>query len=175
MRPGRQLAVLLVTGGLLGGMLVAVLRAGPAGPEHTEHYGLFASVGFEELSRVTSPDSVVDAVLVRSNAGATTGFGYRVYVVPRGRWPDYRTQGAQQFLADRVDSLSVHWREPKVLEIRYTKARIFDFTNFWHSREVDGFNYVVELKLVPLQAGPALIPSERIPPLDGFPRRPGTG
>jgi hypothetical protein len=40
---------------------------------------------FDEVARITSPSGKVDAVLVERNGGATTSFGYNVYVVPKGK------------------------------------------------------------------------------------------
>ncbi len=39
---------------------------------------------FGEVARVTSPDDSADAILVETNGGATTSFGYLVFVVPKG-------------------------------------------------------------------------------------------
>lgn len=100
----------------------------------------------QEIARVVSPDSVVDAVLTRSNVDATTPFVYRVYLVPRsGAIP--KESGRELFRADQVDSLSLAWLGPKRLEIRYDRARIFHFSNFWNSGSVENFEYVVELHL----------------------------
>jgi len=41
------------------------------------------------------------------------------------------------------------WLQPKLLEISYDKARIFQFSNFWSSSEVEDFSYVIEIKLAP--------------------------
>ena len=41
------------------------------------------------------------------------------------------------------------WSKPRKLEIRYDQARIFSFVNFWQSKDVDNFKYVVEVQLVP--------------------------
>ncbi len=111
---------------------------------------------YEEISRVKSPDSFVDAVLVQSNCGATTPYGYLLCIVPTGG--KYKKD---EYLlnADHVDGLEIHWRQPKLLEIRYREARIFHFSNFWHTREVQDFAYVVELRLVP--SSPTFSLSER--------------
>lgn len=39
---------------------------------------------FDEVARVVSPDGRADAILVETNGGATTSFGYLVFVVPKG-------------------------------------------------------------------------------------------
>ena len=51
--------------------------------------------------------------------------------------------------ADHQKDLQLVWSKPKVLEIRYENARVFKFSNFWHSQEVQNFEYVVELRLMP--------------------------
>ncbi|MBK9164668.1 MAG: hypothetical protein IPM21_12330 [Acidobacteria bacterium] len=45
---------------------------------------LNSDASFDEVSRVPSPDGQVDALLVETNGGATTSFGYSVFVVPKG-------------------------------------------------------------------------------------------
>src|SRR5258705_13961034 len=40
----------------------------------------------DEVSRVPSPDGRVEAVLIETNGGATTSFGYRILVETKGRW-----------------------------------------------------------------------------------------
>ncbi len=102
-----------------------------------------------ELARVPSPDSLVDAVVTRvSEGGATVPFSYRVYIVPRGTQPP-EDRGFENFAANRVEDLTVQWRHPKFLEIRYKEADIYDFSNYWRSKDVQNFGYLVELRLVP--------------------------
>ena len=112
---------------------------------------------YEEISRIPSPDGRVDAILVRaSGGGATVGFTFNVFIVPRGRSP---VQGEERFVADHPKDLKVRWRAPRKLEIVYDEARIFQFRNFWHSKEVDDFKYLVELQLSP--TGSSQLPSPR--------------
>lgn len=49
--------------------------------------GLVGEPSKDEVARVVSPSGKVDAVLVEINGGATTSFGYEVYVVERGAQP----------------------------------------------------------------------------------------
>src|SRR5262245_31173191 len=43
----------------------------------------------EELWRITSPDSRVDAVFIQlGGGGATVGFSYKLFIVPRGAKPN---------------------------------------------------------------------------------------
>jgi len=102
----------------------------------------------QEIKRVRSPDQRVDAVLIQTNAGATTGFVYEIFLVPTGATPK---EGHEQFRADQVVNLELRWQQPKSLEIVYDQARIFHYSNFWNSKDVENFRYVVEVSLAPLR------------------------
>lgn len=41
----------------------------------------------DEVARVASPDDKLEAVLVETNGGATTSFGYEIYIIPRAAKP----------------------------------------------------------------------------------------
>lgn len=101
----------------------------------------------EEMMRVTSPDKAVDAVLVRTNAGATTAFGYELHLVPTGGKPQ---RGHEKLRADHLTDVTIRWQQPKFLQVQYKEGRIFHFSNFWQSKEVQDFKYVVEIRLMPL-------------------------
>lgn len=103
------------------------------------------SVDRTEIMRVGSSDSVVEAVVVRTNAGATTDFGYEVFVVKAGNVPE---SSKELFKADQVEELDVFWQSSKLLIIRYREARIFHFSNFWQSKDVQNFQYTVKVQLV---------------------------
>lgn len=105
----------------------------------------------EEVARVASPDSVVDAVLTRTNTHATADFVHRIYIVPRGERLS-GTRDHELFRADHVDSLALTWDAPRRLEVRYARARIFTFTNFWNSAAVRDYGYTVEIRLHPTSA-----------------------
>jgi hypothetical protein len=47
-----------------------------------------SQVSRDEVARVAAPGGQVEAVLVETNGGATTSFGYEVHVVERGGSPD---------------------------------------------------------------------------------------
>lgn len=100
-----------------------------------------------EISRLKSPDSMVEAVLIRTNAGATTSYGYHLYIIPFGK---KIKNEYEVFRADRVDSLDIYWKENNFLEIKFKKAQIFNFKNFWFSKEVQNYRYIVEIRLMPL-------------------------
>lgn len=120
---------------------------------------------YEEIERVSSPDGVVDAVLVRGDGGATTSFSYSVFLVPAATSFDQTAPLFEHdrglFVADHQEGLELVWRKPKFLEIRFAKARIFQFSNFWHSREVDDFRYTVEVRLVPTDEPSSLVERDK--------------
>lgn len=112
----------------------------------------------EEISRVKSPDGVVDAVTMRSNGSATVSYSYEVYIVPSGANP---SAGYEIFTADHTENMSLTWSRSKLLNIHYKHARIFRFTNFWEDQKVQNFNYVVEVHLVPANPGSSLMDRDR--------------
>ncbi len=117
-------------------------------------------VDIEEVYRVTSPDGIVDAVMIRKNAGATVPFVYEVHVVPKG---EKTKEDLEKFVADHVTDLEIGWQKPQLLRISYGQARIFTFSNFWQSAEVQDFKYVVELRLEPASNGFSLSERDRNP------------
>jgi hypothetical protein len=111
-----------------------------------------AESSMQELSRVTSPDSVVDAVLAQRATGATVATPYEVYIVPKGAKPS----GEPLLRSDKMHDISVRWKQPRFLEIHYTSGRIFFFRNFWNSGAVQNWTYIVELRLIPASEAPSL-------------------
>jgi len=108
---------------------------------------LGCSESYEEQARLLSPDRRVEAVWVQmGGGGATTGFAYHLHIVRAGDKPQ---RGMRLLVADKISNVKLSWRGPKRLEISYDSARIFNFFNFWHDREVDNFTYVVEIRLSP--------------------------
>lgn len=49
--------------------------------------GLVGEPSKDEVARVVSPSGNIDAVLFETNGGATTSFGYEVYIVKHGAQP----------------------------------------------------------------------------------------
>src|SRR3954464_5554871 len=80
-----------------------------------------------ELTRVTSRDGRVDAVVVERLPDATVSTPFEVYIVPRGRVPNDDT------LILRIDKSSapqLEWMRDNELAVRCRGARIWQFTNF---------------------------------------------
>ena len=100
----------------------------------------------EEAARIRSPDGLVEAILTKGDFGATVDYVYKLYIVPTGAAivPDQPI-----LVADHVAGPSIVWEMPKFLTFSYSGARIFSFTNFWQSKDVQNFAYVVEIRLKP--------------------------
>jgi hypothetical protein len=96
-----------------------------------------------EVLRKNSPDKVVDLVVVEKDCGATTAVSTLVFIVPAGKSTD---EFNPIFKADHVDGLNVSWGAPNKMDIAYKRARIFSYTNFWQSRYVQNFNYIVSIR-----------------------------
>jgi hypothetical protein len=97
----------------------------------------------QEISRITSPDSVVDAVLIERGVGATVATPSEIYIVPKGG----KVTGEPLLRGDHMDKLTLIWKQSRLLEVSYAKGRIFSFRNFWESADVQNWTYIVELKL----------------------------
>ena len=99
-----------------------------------------------EIERQVSPDKLVDAVLVEPKSHATVAIQTGIYLVASGK--DWK--GELPILnGDKLEGLRVNWERPRFLAIHYKKGRISHFTSFWYSKDVQNFEYEVELRLVP--------------------------
>ena len=108
--------------------------------------------GREEIARVTSPDGMVDAVMVEENCGALCSYTYSVSVVPKG---EKGSDGAARsvLVAEDMAAERVYWKQPHLLEITYAHALIRNFCNvcypFAKSGVKGSWGYVVEARLAP--------------------------
>lgn len=113
----------------------------------------------EVISTFPSPDGKVEAIWCRNGGGGIVGdITYTLLIAPAGKEPNWDDV---LLMADDLDSLQINWGFGRVLEISYEQARIHHFTNFWQSRDVENFAYVVELRLNPLNAQHSLSPEDR--------------
>ena len=83
-------------------------------------------VSRDEVARITSPSGKVDAVLVETNGGATTSFGYEVFVVPTQASTRLRKDVASFYGAVRSDQaygVNLKWSDPSNLHLEYLEAR----------------------------------------------------
>jgi len=108
--------------------------------------GLTSCAKDHETVRRRSPDGKVDALLVERETGAAAATPVSLYIVKAG---DPVGTGQPVLLGDNFDGLSIKSVDPKLLSVTYKKGRIFKFTNFWESRAVDDWSYVVEVRLDP--------------------------
>ena len=104
---------------------------------------------YTEIERFPSPDKKVEAVLVHSDAGATTALATHIYVVPAGHQIDYEEEICV-FDAEHVEGLNVQWQENTFLVIQYGKAEIYGFRNRGYPFSED-YKYYVEIREVPLR------------------------
>jgi len=81
-------------------------------------------VSRDEVARVPSPDGRVEAVLMETNGGATTSFGYEVHVVEKGR--PASNQVAWLYGAGRNENAfgaNLKWINGNELVVEYLDAR----------------------------------------------------
>jgi hypothetical protein len=121
--------VLLVLAGLM--LVIAIPVAFIIVP--TPLRGMLASYSRDEVARVRSPSGDVEGVVVESNGGAITSFGYGVYVTRAGGSTFSGTQVAGLYgairgertlgVGQRAYGVNLRWVAPEVLQIEYLKAR----------------------------------------------------
>ena len=96
----------------------------------------FGNWSWDEVDRVQAPDGSADAVLIETNGGATTSFGYHVYIVapgravPRSAAPE--SEAAQLYGAARPDGTygaNLRWLGSDTLAVEYLRARWDSLTN----------------------------------------------
>jgi hypothetical protein len=87
---------------------------------------LAGCIGRDEVARATSPSGKIDAVLVETNGGATTSFGYEVFVVPAQGSTWLHKRVAFLYAAARSEQaygVNLKWAGPVDLTIEYLQAR----------------------------------------------------
>lgn len=102
------------------------------------------------LSEAVSPDGLLKSQVVEHSVGGATGSRFYVVSILKGKFgtpvariDDIRTRD------DQPGKLEVYWIDVRTLGIRYPRARVLHFTNFWHSKEYYAFKRVIEVRLVP--------------------------
>ncbi len=100
--------------------------------------------GNEEFSRKTSPDGVLDAVVVQVNPGAFSSYLYFLYLVPKGSKASDSSDPAIVSTSEG-DALSVNWDKAHFLSVNTGNSHVKFFGNLWYSKRVPG--YYVELTL----------------------------
>jgi hypothetical protein len=105
-----------------------------------------------EISRVTSPDGVVDAVMIEKNCGAPCSIDHAVFVVPKGQKVPQDSDQAV-FSADDISSDKLVWKQSHLLEVSYGRAFVLNFRNvaypFYPTKNDHAPAYRVEIRLAP--------------------------
>lgn len=87
--------------------------------------GLVGEPSKDEVARVVSPSGNIEAVLLETNGGATTSFGYEVYVVERGAQPA-GSPAVSLYGAIRNQNaygVNLKWPSPDSLAVEYLSAK----------------------------------------------------
>jgi hypothetical protein len=102
----------------------------------------------QEIQRVVAPDGHTDAVAVVSRIRLLRSRPwYEVYVVKHGA---PFAEGLPVFSGQELEHLALVWAAPRLLEVRYDRAKIEDFRNSW---KLPGSDSLVEILLVPSSRG----------------------
>jgi len=79
----------------------------------------------DEVSRVTAPRGDIEAVLIETNGGATTSFGYEIFVVPRGTkasgTPAAFLYGALR--SQRAYGVNLRWLSDSNLDVEFESTQ----------------------------------------------------
>ncbi len=127
------------------GTLVGLLVAAFCGIVlYFDHVGFLSSEP-REVRRLVSPDSTVDAVLIVAGGGATSVSAYHLYIMPRGKTVD--KEEPIVLTVDHVNDLPFRWVRPRLLFVDAMGGRIFRYSNFWESPDVDNYRYIVLIEL----------------------------
>jgi hypothetical protein len=106
------------------------------------------SVDEQEINRLSSPASSVEAVLTKRSGGGAAGvFSLRLYLV--------ETQEQGKDLDDPVavitgcDSVDLRWQSPRVLQLLYDIDCTLDIKTSWYSQTAMNDGQIVEYVIVP--------------------------
>jgi len=86
---------------------------------------LTACISSDEVFRTTAPNGKTDAVLIETNGGATTSFGYEVYITPARESIRHGQKVADFYGATRSESaygVNVDWISSDQLVLKFFKA-----------------------------------------------------
>ena len=109
-----------------------------------------SDTSFDEVSRVSSPAGKMDAILVETNGGATTSFGYYVFVVPPGV---KLTKRDEKYIVARLYGAirnqgaygaNLRWSVKERLQIEYLRSKAAEVIE--PTVNYDGVDVAVELR-----------------------------
>lgn len=101
--------------------------------------------GREVISRKTSPDGVLDAVIIQINPGAFSSYLYHLFLVPKGAQVDANWTDDPIVYTSEGDALTVNWEKPHFLTVTTGDSHVKFFGNLWYDKRVP--DYYVELTL----------------------------
>jgi len=81
-------------------------------------------ISCDEVAKVASPDGRLEAVLIETNGGATTSFGYEIWVQKKGGWSG--EQVGRLYSAVRSEcayGANLKWNDDRHLSVEYQEAR----------------------------------------------------
>jgi DNA-binding transcriptional regulator of glucitol operon len=111
--------------------------------------GIWQFRTYTEVERHINSDGRVEAVVMSSNAGATTAYTHYVFVLPKGEQVSRKSISRRKrmlvFHVYRVYELEVKWTDVRALDITYKDADIFGFRNKIHPFD-DDWDYVVNVR-----------------------------
>lgn len=125
---------------------VSVYLFGIATPYLVRYAAVHAArsvAGVREVSRTTSPDGVLDAVVMQYNPGAFSSFIYELYLVPRGAKVTKLSGDPAIVHTSEGDALVASWVKPHFLSVIIGNSHVTFFGNLWYSNRVP--DYYVEL------------------------------
>ena len=101
--------------------------------------------GVKEFSRQTSPDGVLDAVVIQDNPGAFSSYLYDLYLVPKGAKAEGLSADPPIVDTSEGDAITVNWGKAHFLTVSTGDSHVKFFGNLWYSKRVP--DYYVELTL----------------------------
>ena len=101
--------------------------------------------GVREFSRQTSPDGVLDAVVIQDNPGAFSSYLYDLYLVPKGAKAEGVSAAPPIVDTSEGDAITVNWEKPHFLTVSTGDSHVRFYGNLWYSKRVP--DYYVELTL----------------------------
>jgi hypothetical protein len=108
----------------------------------------FGEWSFDEVARVTNLKAEVDAVLVETNGGATTSFGYQVFLLPRGQKPKRGAESVASLYgawrSERASGVNMRWDKDDALAVEYLDAQYAFLHNA--SLNVNGHDLAIGMK-----------------------------
>jgi len=101
-----------------------------------------------ETLRKSSPNNLIDCILIESDTGTVTSTDYLIYIKPFGEKvgkDDKIVFGAQRLRGDNI-----YWKDANTLRIEYENARIFSFTNYC-TLQINGKDREINIEEVSLK------------------------